>query len=129
MQMLDEECGSFATYKLQRRACIDSRVLSTTVAIPCQTPRASSGRPRANSPAHQLTVSCMRCSPRVCTLVLFICSIFAETPLRFTTGNSKPWLCNLIGQFEPCSLKAHVARMHRSKIMLLLLSYTLCIIL
>ena len=34
--------------------------------------RATSGRPQVNAPSSQLAVSCMRSSPRVCTLVLFI---------------------------------------------------------
>ena len=63
--------------KSQRRVCIDSRMLSTTVASPCQTLRElyTSGRPQVNAyygPTHQLAVSCLHSSPRVCTSVLFI---------------------------------------------------------
>ena len=52
-------------------ASIDSSVVSTTVASPCQTLRKRETT-SINSPAHQLAVSRMHSSPRVCSLVLFI---------------------------------------------------------
>ena len=49
--------------------------ISTAVASPCQTLRellaGDHELTHTNSPAHQLVVSRMRSSPRVCTLVLF----------------------------------------------------------
>ena len=51
-------------------ACIDSRVLSSTVASQCQTLRELlAGETHTDSPAHQLAVWRMRSSSRVCTLV------------------------------------------------------------
>ena len=63
-------CVSCKHKKSQRRACIDSRMLSTTIPSPCQ--RATSASKGTQSPAHQLVLPRMRSSPRVCTLVLFI---------------------------------------------------------
>ena len=68
-------CASWRHKKWQRRACVDSRLLSTTVASPCQTLRELPARDREythNSQTHQLAVPRMRISPRVWTLVLFI---------------------------------------------------------
>ena len=49
-------------------------LLSTTVASPCQTLGELPARVCAYnySPTHQLAVPCMRSSPKVCTLVLFV---------------------------------------------------------
>ena len=64
-------CVPWRHKKSQRTACVDSRILSTTVASPCQTLRELSGRPQVNTcPVHQLAVSRMRSLPRVCTLVI-----------------------------------------------------------
>ena len=57
--------------KSKRMACIDSRMQSTTVTSPCQTPRATRVARRMNSPAHKLAVSRMRSSPRVCTSIVW----------------------------------------------------------
>ena len=72
---LDRVCVSCRQKKSQRRACIDSRMLSTTTPSPCQTLRellADTTSKGIQSPAHQLVLPRMRSSPRVCTLVLFI---------------------------------------------------------
>ena len=55
------------------RACIDSRMVSTTVASPCQAVRELLARRQvnANNPAHQLAVPRVRSSLSVCTSVLF----------------------------------------------------------
>ena len=57
--------------KLQQRACIDSRMQSTSVASPCQTLRDlyTSGRPHSLAPAHQLAIPRMRSAPGVCTFI------------------------------------------------------------
>ena len=48
-------CVSWRHKKSQRRACIDSRMLSTTVASPCQTLRElPAGETHTDNPAHQL---------------------------------------------------------------------------
>ena len=66
-------CVSWRHNKSQQRACIDSRMLSTTAASPCQTLCELLAREtHTDSLAHQLAVWRMRSSPRVCTLVLFI---------------------------------------------------------
>ena len=60
MRIILRPCGR------QRRACIDSRILSTTVASPCRT--------------LQREITSKRSSPRVCTLVLFIVFVFGHFP-------------------------------------------------
>ena len=65
-------CVSWRHKKTQRRACIDSRILSTAVAIQCKTlcellAGETMSKRIPNSPAHQLAVPRVRSSPRVCT--------------------------------------------------------------
>ena len=81
-------CVSWRHKKTQRRACIDSRILSTAVASPCKTLREllageTTSKRILNSPAHQLVVPRMWSSPRVCTSVLCILSMNAKMELLF----------------------------------------------
>ena len=70
-------CMCWRHKKSQRRACIDSRMLSTCVACLCQTLcELLAWRPQVTThsigPTHQLAVLRMRSAPRVCTSVLFL---------------------------------------------------------
>ena len=67
-------CVPWRHKKSKRMACIDSRMLSTTVASPCQR-YILAGETHANSPAHQLAVSRMRSSPRVLHFSAFHCDM------------------------------------------------------
>ena len=85
--------------KTQRRACIDSRILSTAVASPCKTLREllageTASKRILNSPAHQLAVPRMRSSRRVCTSVLFIIVDFIITT---RWGPASPPISDYIG--------------------------------
>ena len=76
----------------QRRACIDSRTLSTTVASPCQTLRELlAGETHTDSPAHQLAVWRMRSSPRVCTLVQEVIRAVTTSSVHCCSGCLCGW--------------------------------------
>ena len=62
--------------------CIDSRMLSTTVASQCQTLRKLLAG--ANSPSNPLAVPRIRSSPRVCSLVLLIFVLLLAKHSSFT---------------------------------------------
>ena len=57
--------------QLQQRACVDSRMQSTSVAR-LSASYILAGDYHSLAPAHQLAIPRMRSAPRVCTLVLFI---------------------------------------------------------
>ena len=86
-------CAPWGLRKSQRMVCIDSIMLSTTVTSLCQTLREllveNHKKMHTRSPAHQLAVSRMRSSARVCTLVLFIILVSFFKHIIWVIHNTK----------------------------------------